>query len=532
MKRLTIAMLLLGSLTWAARTSAQTPQLAFSNIQCQQKFDGYRRAYQHAATEADRDQARRDMAQLFSFDKQAGCVVSLLLTARPDEARGSLVLAFASTAQKQAGSTASTSGSTNLVSKNFTSRILSVASEYGALTSSTSGQTTTVSGSLDELFTAIEKPSKGTIIECALKTIPGALCVPSGALGFLGRFSYSASLDLNQPTTITGTATGTAQGGAQQITGTQAGNSFSLSQFTSKFFIWAAKPTQQDFVNAITQSPPGDDTDTAQKALIAIQTGVEESWKAWLTQAVPTLLTASDHDAKAALFAQAQQLITVLVSGGTSEPQLLTAALNYSGSLAETAQFERTIYNKAAWAKPILTFQYDYNTPANQPTNSTFRLILGKSISKNWKVTANAAASIYNSTPSSSIPGSSKLRDVQIGVEADRDAYKLGNYLTAAVSAAYYFQDQTSPAILNVTPNNPIPGVNFTGLPGDATQVFTQKGNIHVGQLKITLGGSSSSGWSLPIAITGSNRSELITKPRIGAQIGISYNFDSLFAGK
>jgi hypothetical protein len=532
MKRLTIAMLFIALLIWAGRTSAQPPQLTFSNIQCQQKFDEYRRAYQHAATEDDREQAKRDIAQLFSFDKQAGCVVSLLLTARPGEARGNLILAFASSIQKQTGSTTSTSGSTNLVSKNFTSRVLSVASEYGALTTSTSGQTTTVSGSLDELFTALEKPSRGTIIECALKTIPGALCVPSGAVGFLGRFSYSASLDLNQPTTITGTATGTAQGGAQQVTGTKAGNSFSLSQFTSKVFIWAAKPTQQDFVNAITQASNTTDAGKAQAALIAVQTGVDGAWKAWLAQAVPIFLEASDNTAREALFMQTQNLIAVLISGGTTELQLITDALDYSASLAGTAQFERSIYEKAAWAKPILTFQYDYNTPANQPTNSTFRLILGKSLSSNWKLTANAAASIYNSTPSSSIPGSSKLRDIQIGVEADRDAYKLGNYLTAAISAAYYFQDQTSPAILNVTPNNPIPGVNFTGLPGDATQVFTQKGNIHVGQLKITLGGSSSSGWSLPIAITGSNRSEVITKPRIGAQIGISYNFDSLFSGK
>jgi hypothetical protein len=34
----------------------------------------------------------------------------------------------------------------------------------------------------------------------------------------------------------------------------------------------------------------------------------------------------------------------------------------------------------------------------------------------------------------------------------------------------------------------------------------------------------------IPLAITGSNRTELITKSTIGAQVGISYDFDSLFA--
>jgi len=59
--------------------------------------------------------------------------------------------------------------------------------------------------------------------------------------------------------------------------------------------------------------------------------------------------------------------------------------------------------------------------------------------------------------------------------------------------------------------------------------VFTQKGKIHVGQLEITLG-NSSSGWKFPIVITGPNRTELITKSTIGAQVGISYDFDSRFA--
>ena len=148
-------------------------------------------------------------------------------------------------AEKQAGSSSSTSGSTSLVSKNFTSRVLSVADEYGALTSSTSGQTTTISGSLDQLFSAVEGASKGIFTECAVKTIPGAGCVNSGLMSLLGRVSYSTSLDLNQPSTITGTATGTPQGTSQQVTGTQGGNSFALSQFTAKFFIWAAKPTKQ-----------------------------------------------------------------------------------------------------------------------------------------------------------------------------------------------------------------------------------------------------------------------------------------------
>jgi hypothetical protein len=540
-----------------SRMSGQAPSPFHPKTDCGQSFEQYRAAYQNAtadyqnaeadfqkatddvarqnAAKAQQDantkqqSARIGLARLFNLREQPGCVAYLILAAYPNQTRAGLFLGFVTAAEKQVGSTSSTSGSTSLVSKNFTSRLLSVADEYGALTSSTSGQTTTVSGSLDQLFTAIEHVSSGAFVECAVKTIPGVWCVRSGLMNFLGRLSYSTSLDLNQPSTITGTATGTVQGTAQQVTGTQGGNSFALSQFTAKGFIWAAKPKKEDLLKAWTDSA---DTPaaTARQKLIDIQKAAGDdpggAWQKWLANALPVLLSSSKETD---IYAQTQELMSTFVAGGTSAQDLVRAALDYSASLASTAAAERTAFDKAAWSKPILTFEYDYNTPSNQPTNSTFRLIWGQSL-KNWKMTGNAAGSIYNSTPSSSIPGSGRLRDIQLGIEADRNPYQLGNSLTATFGAAYYFQNQTSPAILNVSPSSPISGVSFTGLSSTATQVFTQKGKIHVGQLKITLAGGSGSGWKFPIAITGSNRTELITKSTIGAQVGVSYDFDSLFA--
>jgi hypothetical protein len=529
-----------------SRMSGQTPSVSPFNPKsgCAKGFEQYRAEYKTATDDAARKTASDKLARLFNPHEQAGCVTYLILDAYPDQTRASLFLGFVSAAEKQAGSS-STSGSTSLVSKNFTSRLLSVANEYGALTSSTSGQTTTISGSLDQLFAAIGGVSKGVFTECAVKTIPGVWCVRSGLMNFLGRVSYSTSLDLNQPSTITGTATGTAAGTAQQVTGTQGGNSFALSQFTAKFFIWAHKPAKTDLLKAWTDSKDAPSDDAWQK-LKNIQDANDKgaAWKKWLGDALPTLLTSSNPKE---IQAQIQGLMSTLIAGGTSKKNLVQAALDYSASLASTAQAERAVYDNAAWAKPILTFEYDYNTPSNQPTNSTYRLVFGKSLTNckaqnlpsasqsncppSWKMTANAAGSFYNSTPSTSIPGSRLLRDLQVGIEADRDPQKLGSSsLTAAFTAAYYFQDQTSPAILNVTPSSPISGVSFTGLSSNATQVFTQKGKIHFGQLKITLG-NSTSGWRFPIAITGSNRSELITKSTIGAQVGISYDFDSLFSG-
>jgi hypothetical protein len=98
----------------------------------------------------------------------------------------------------------------------------------------------------------------------------------------------------------------------------------------------------------------------------------------------------------------------------------------------------------------------------------------------------------------------------------------------STATAAFYFQDQTSPAILNVTPGQPASGVTITGLPSTATQVYAQKGKIGIGQGKFTYSPGSSS-ISIPISVTWSNRTELVTNSIWRGQVGISYDFDSLF---
>jgi hypothetical protein len=162
------------------------------------------------------------------------------------------------------------------------------------------------------------------------------------------------------------------------------------------------------------------------------------------------------------------------------------------------------VNQKAAAA--ILSFEYDFNTPQNQPTNSILKLVGSKSWPKPkggtsspsstapWTATYNAGVSLYNSTPAPTIRGASALRDVQAGTELDRNIKSskwpglLGKLGDTTASATYYFQYQSSPSILNVTPSSPLNGITIAGLSTSATQVFTQKGNIHVAQFKYGFG--------------------------------------------
>jgi hypothetical protein len=211
---------------------------------------------------------------------------------------------------------------------------------------------------------------------------------------------------------------------------------------------------------------------------------------------------------------------------------------------------------------PIFSVEYDVNRPTGQPSNSVVRGIYQKSFlpktattktastgssaapasgsAGNAKsassttptpiltLTVNGAVSFYNSNQSD-VPGAGYLRDAQFAAEIGHDfslnSSALGQ-LNFTLSTAGYYQDQSSPAILNVTAGAPVDGVTFVGLPSTATKVFGETGNIGLWQLKLTTGSGSSV--KVPLSVTYSNRTELITKPTWKAQIGISYDFDSL----
>ena len=235
-----------------------------------------------------------------------------------------------------------------------------------------------------------------------------------------------------------------------------------------------------------------------------------------------------------------------LESGATRsvEGKKLFNALQAYVAAAELTQANFDAEVIKATSAPLLSLEYDFNTPQNQPSNSAIKVVgsfswptppqtkAGSNSTAPWTLTYNVGASLYNSTPSSNIPGASSLRDVQAGLQLDRNIASskwpgiLGKIGDTTVSATYYYQYQSSPSILNVTPGSPLNGITITGLPSTATQVFTQKGNISVAQLKYGFGKGTN--LSFPIAVTYSNRTELIAHPTWGLQFGVSYDLSAL----
>ena len=469
------------------------------------------------------------------------CVVELLLLRKDSHLLNSIVMSAyknATSKVQQNGSSAGTGGSTNLISKGLTSKLLSLASEYGALTQTSSGQTTTFSGAMDGIPLALEAHTFDLIAECPLNLL-GTPCIRSGLLDVLGKISYSISLNTTQASQLKGTATGTMQGTAQQVSVQSTGSQGTVSQVTGKVVIWKPAVKFKTLSDALQKldandpskvQPTADALKSAFDVLVKYQQNAGTRWEKWRDDTAASLVMSADvlndwaskGDSLAKVLEEGQ-----IANNAPTDDELTQAALNYAAAYATFVSAERLFFESSTLTKPVLTFEYDENRPNSQPTNSVFRIIYNQTV-KGWTLTGNGAASIYDSTPASSIPGSQKLRDVQLGAQGDHSVGKWGILGSPTFSVAYYFQDQTSPAILNVTPSGPVSGVTFAGLSSNASQVFAKKGNIQIGQLRLTLG-DPKSGWSVPISITGSSRTELITATKLGGQVGISYDFDSLF---
>jgi hypothetical protein len=191
---------------------------------------------------------------------------------------------------------------------------------------------------------------------------------------------------------------------------------------------------------------------------------------------------------------------------------------------------DRQVY-RDAWATAIakaagvmLTFQYTFNKPLKQPQTHDVTFVYGYSFGQHGSVTLNGAASIYNGT----LPPRAKYGRVHYGQasgEYDRNLSNPLNKLQTQLSLAGYWQYQPQPSVLNIPAGTVAPGTTIP-LP-DGTQEFVgTAGSLWVTQAKITIKGTG--GINIPVGVSWSNKTDLLQGNKVGAQVGISYNFSAL----
>jgi hypothetical protein len=456
---------------------------------------------------------------------------------------------------KQVGATNSAAGTTSAVSQPLS--LLTLASEYGGLTTSTNNGTFTLQSALDQIPSALA--TDHLVDLCRLGAIE-AQCIKEREIEFLHRFSLGATFNTSTSSkTVNAMAVGSAQGSAQQVSLTPHGSeSPSLSSMTAKAVILKDKSDVSDpWIKAVSNST---DVTHAAQALASLVAALPDYSKTnyyyavWMECSQYALEHTGNSSLDPAFVKYYSRLYGILILGQPFEcdqpvqsnvnlpkPTAPQPEIDLVGSLQKVRDsldgYAKQVEQlRLSSSNPVLTFEYDWNRPQNQPTTSSFKLVFSKNVldaakkNNTWTVTGNFAVSIYDSEPSPSIPGASRLRDIQAGAEVDKMLPSIPILGQTTLSAAYYFQDQTSPSILKVTPSSPITGITFTGLPSNASEVFTQKGDVHLAQVKWALG--TGKNVRFPLAFSYSNRTELIQKPDWRGQFGVSYNFSSLLSSQ
>ena len=481
------------------------------------------------------------------FEKANTASRGKLLKAVEQKFGGEALGALKAVAQQE-GSSVGTGASTSLTAKGLSSKLLSLATEYGALTQSTSGATTTIQGTLAGVPVALMQ--NGALVECSVKIFALAPCLHQGALAWMSRVSYSVSYDTstNSGTSVgTPAASGASTNSAQAVT--VSSSAASLSALSGKAVLIPGKLDAAAYGKAdavINANKTTIDAVAGAEAAFLKMENLEDndsSYSKYLDGEAGHLSTFAENHSGAEVVSEwrktANDLTAALGLPTTTDPvkaadsQVLQQAvdlalyyLNYLGD-EESAGFAAIIA-----APPILTAEYDLNTPSSAPSSSVFRVIFQKTY-KPVTITLNGAVSIYDKRQPN-VPGAGRLRDAQFAAELSHPfsvTLPVSNTTTNfTLSGAFYDQYQSSPSILNVTPGAPVDGITFTNLPSTASQVYGTTGNIAIGQLKLTAGGGSAV--TVPLSVTYSNRTELITSPTWKAQIGISYDFDSLFTAK
>jgi len=529
---------------------------------------------------AAKAQTPAEAAESFvNVPKHVTCFAALV----PSISRTSVlkVLAESFSNSKQQSAPSGSSGSTSAVSKPAGST--SLIQDVGGVSATSNGSSLTLQFAPGDL---VEELASDGVFDFCTATIQTQGCKSSTWLKVFAPATLSVTANTTTPAaSVKGTATAT--GTAVPATLQSAPNTLSFGALTAKYsFLYPkkdAKTVAKDLQTAAQTLSSSLGTFQADLS----QCNAYNNWKSEVENDAKQALenAGNDNDSKSLysfLVRSYNELSIRMASDHTCQSDLskLQSVVNTVAAYQAAIAAESVI---AKSSTPLLGLEYDFTTPPNKPSYHTAKLnfswqsstscntqlktaaskalegvnpkatldnsiaatcsdapagaaakkvpSVSTSATPSWNIAASGGVDIYNDEPSSAIPSASHLRDVQAGAEITRvwhiSTYKHENAALAALFSklgdlslvgAYYYQDQTSPSILNGPPSS----ITFNGLPTTASQVFATRGPINVGQIRLGFG--TGTNIRFPIAVSYSNRSDLIVHPFVGVQFGVSYD--------
>ena len=432
---------------------------------------------------------------------------------------------------KQSGTAGSGGGSTSIVSQGPVAKVLSFAAEYGALTQSVNGQVITVRGNAAGLPTALV--NHNDVPYCVPQDRTSGFCIDSSLLGVLRRFSFTVAFNATQQPAAVGTPQGQPSAAGQQVTFEATTNQ--VASWGLRVELKNDRDAKSAAFRAKFREQSGAQLGNVSAALMkqvsaAVQPAFDSgAYDQWQQKHLP-LVAGAGNDRQAIVEAfdiALSELYPIMEATVPDLQENATAALGAFGSFfIKQDELIATIATKTVWA-----LEFTKNRPTSQPHTLNARVILDWPLTQKQKLVANGAATWFDESQVNTDGVATRFRDAQAGAQYELGLGDLAIIGPATLSAAFYYQYQHAPALLKVDPAKPIPGVTFINLPDTAKTVFAEKGDLYLGQVKLSLTPKDSS-IKVPFAVSLSNRTELIKTPKKvwKAQVGVTYDFDSLFA--
>lgn len=424
--------------------------------------------------------------------------------------------------QLSSGNTAA--GTTSLVTKAGSASLLGLALDTGALTRSVNGTTATLSANADQLYRTITKADPLCPMNCNRQ---------NGLDAALNSLNFTASFALAQATPTTTATTGQASGpSAVSVPTTQVPTGEGkLTSFTAKYVILNKFDVRKGSFNKAWQAQAQKLAAQAAapaaaifKVRAALESGAASKEQAGNRSKFDQELAdaASKADNGAALAAKFLQIWAVVVEASISDAKFQQLVTDATRQLATFGSSWRDAVQGAS--KALLSAQYTYNKPLNQPRTHDVTLILGTATENQGNVTFNGSLSLYDGA----LPVGAKygrLHYGQASAQYDRALSGQDSSQQWTFNLAGYWQYQPEPSVLNIPAGTTAPG---TSIPvPNGTQVFVgTAGSLWVAQGGVTF--KASGGINVPFAVSWSNKTDLLQGQRVGAQVGISYNFASL----
>lgn len=415
---------------------------------------------------------------------------------------------------RQTAGTSGNAGSTSLLSSAVASDVLSLATEFGAINRIGSGNTTTLRANLAgvaglfygqpymgcaSLATGCSNPSRvargfsgsvsiDTMSDSSVKTVTGSSAatnepVSTGILAPGNRMSaWSVRFDFQRKTVY---------------------DTNNVKAWATKMRDLATSPAETGLVDSIHKLM---DEVTTSNWRIAFMAALQSAPRGGLMRTLQ------------------EQLDDLIVKMAVKDPQLMLKA--------RTAQSAITAYflKRDEVLRDLQTnkFSVEFNGlhPLGQPNLSNIRVIYShQPTDAPLLLTFNSAVEWYNSVPQGVDVG--RLRDIQVAAQLDRRLGTIPQLGTAVLTVGFYYQWQREPALISISEGDAVPG-NGIVLPGAESTLLATKGNIAIGQVKMTLP-IKNGVVKVPVSFSWSNRSELINESEKRGQIGLTLDLDSVF---